>query len=630
MFNEELEKFNNSSNIEKILKLNLYYEANAAYFICQIIKDESSYDIFLIYLCLIFKLDIDELYSFILNKNNSKTFSSWEKGILGFGVGADSSSYNPLSLAALLKNYLEKNKNNNDFKDRINKLFDDVLNNFIDKYESFIILGDNRLDIYKFAAYFFEKNKNINLLNKLFENLLDKNPSFIDFDYKCAFCSGLYYATKIKGLYRKISISDLNRILCYTFDVIGDAEKKDVTAYFIKQLDDIYELNKDGDEEALYDFFNKINSLRKPLVNDELFKLLESREYYRKYSSKDSLCKVYDNIINEILSGNIGYHDLIVMAGLGCYSNFINLDYLKLFMDSKSIEFKKSLLIPIIYADLTKLRKEKNLTFSINFGMSTYKWGLDGVYIMEKDALFISKEHILKCRDPLRFLVKLEYCLYHEVMHAEQSKLLMDNPMFNSNNLLMSIDSLLPDSYYEVNYHDISYEKDANAQAFVYAMTYFEKYPRAKDLVLMCFSDSVDDMKNYVKLVREEGSNKEYSNLFQLFLDYAAQGLSAFDYYKYPLLEMVFERDPKDGSCFLKSDDYFEDLRSKYMNDTDSIEKREALRCLDMIDYQKRVKQFFIDNGNYSGVIVTKGIDGYDDLRKSIENLIGKPPEVKR
>lgn len=642
-----LENFDNLNNIEKIAVINAFYSIdNSAKMLNVMVDFPNKCDFLLIYICLVFGYSPKELFDLVKVSKKLYVSSSIMLEFNSFGLQQDYllKGYDSATLFSKLGDYLSSNKDDPKFKDRINKLYNEVLNSFVDNFKFFELPGF-RLDPFKFVTSEFLYNNNVDYLNNMFTNLMSKNSYFDRYDYKSAFSNGFWLASKIKGLYRKISNDSIEDICFSSFKKLNSKERKVKTVELIGQFDSIYELNKD-DEEGLYVFFSMVSKYKSIFVNKELYHLLESRDYYRKYSAKNTINKIYDNIINEIKEGSIGHHTFEIMVGLGLSDKFDNLDYLKLFMESNDEEFKKSLIISIICANFQKMKKSKNLSVSIEFTTISNKRSTIGYYSAERDILFVDKNYILNCGNPLECLIKFENTLFHEVTHAEQRQMIKNKPQFNSLNLLMSIEYLLmdiDDDYYKENYSDISFERDARAQAYVHTMIYFDKYPKAKKIIEKQYAETVDNMRNYIKLNKVFPLEDGYSNLFKLLIGnfFAAEDEDDLkfnkEYYlKYPLIKMVFDFDEKTGVLSLKPDSYFRELRLKYIQMPDSVQKRKALECLDMIDYEKNVMKFFKDkaselNGFESDNIeIGRQISSYEELEKIVENECGKAPEVKR
>ena len=561
----------------------------------------------------------------IKSASNVAIVSCSEKGIFDAAKKADYKS----KILDILHEYVSK-MDNDELDDKVSEDLVTFADN-LDKVDKAMF------PMTKFIEYplrntiinniFINEFMDYDVLSKIYNNVLLRNPNLAALDYGKILEENVELLFNVKGIFRRCS-SELFNLLCYE-----DMEEDD-----FEDLSNIYrsiiDLNKE-DDKGLRWFFKEISTrLNK---NEKLRNYLLEQDYFKTYAPVN-MDKVYDEYIDKLMNGNNDI-DESLLKDLGSYKGFINKfdTLLDKFVSSNDKNFKKTLAVPLVVALIEKQKEKYDIDFENVFTTTILKSSTFGSYDKDNKVMYINPIFFKQYDDVDRGLVKAFETVFHETRHACQYKDIENNDSLSYDNLVMAIDSILKDEeqiigYYNSNYEQISYEKDARDKSYVDTMTIFRKYPHLQNMV-------TEDNKNDYRLnkyVRRETFNNsdDYYGIIDHFYELVQNGFivcqneeeleftkSTFN--RYPVVSQFFDIDYDKRTVRYRTEEELRNKANTYKEG--SIERKEAEYSIKAFNYARKVGKYIKDNNSF--VMDRKDNKHYDsNFIEEVINNVGKSP----
>ena len=373
--------------------------------------------------------------------------------------------------------YLKKYDLLNDYlkdKEKVDETTYDDLRNFannLDKIDM-LIFQDSKNSILSrenIINTIFSSNIDIEILSKIFHNVLLKNPYLKSFNYEEILINDETYVEKISGLYRKMPKVFFDY---FQSDDIKEDELESLNIFIFN----IGKINEE-DEQGLLWFFGQLSS-KMPERFDNYFK--ENNEYYKKYSN--NINASFDNSVDKLLKGEKDI-DSSIIESLGSSQKFKDNFYVLLdkFINSNDKEYQKALLAPLTRS-LAELQKEKyGLSFNIVNTTNRLNNNTFGYFNQDDNILYINPFMFDAFEDKKKAFVYACEAIFHETRHALQHKDIEEDSSYDFDNLMLAMDYYLSrnnfNGYYKRNYDNLSYEKDARNASAIKTMEFFKDYP---------------------------------------------------------------------------------------------------------------------------------------------------------
>lgn len=633
-----INEFKSLNIVEKIVLISMYYNSGSNFVLNELIKVDDNVEYFL-------------LYDLLTNNDPRKKIGNelLEKiYLLKFTNGIETLKYS--------YDYVNSLDNDNNviiskLNEKLIKLINEFALSFQNNYKILIECKELGINIFDITNLLFSSSYNVPVeqLNQIYQNVMSKSLEFHTFSYKNLFKKDLTLATKIDGIITNIPNENLFEIMYYfwqsdKYNKLNDSQKGELIEKLVNQIEQIYELNKNN-EEALICFFYLISLCKEKGLNDELFAKLETKDYYLQYSNSKNLTNIFHNMLEEIKRGEFVEHNFLLLQQLGEEKEFAQLDSLELFMNSNDPNFQRQLIIPIIMKDIKRFKDEFGIDVDVQFNTEHHDNDIGGYYDDKNNCIFINKSLIYSNTSPIEILYTCENIIFHEMRHLKQHKIVEKDSNLTYINLLMAMEMMIHDNnsdYYSENYANISFEQDARAQAYTYVMNYFKNYPEVQLKIRKQFEEKVDLMHNFIKKERED-EKISYRSIFDIFTETVAVYIDKNDdritqfaigkFNKYPIISKIFDFDRDSGKIFLRPQEYFDKLYQQYMKEEDSEEKIEALRCLDLIQYEIKITEFIKKHSYYEEELsdlsyfrkikLGEDFETYEDVVESIKSEVG-------
>ena len=468
---------------------------------------------------------------------------------------------------------------------------------------------------------------NYDVLSRIYNNVLLRNPNLAALDYGKMIEENAELLFNVKGIFRKCN-NNIFELLC----------NKDINEEDFDDLSNMYktiiELNKD-DDKGLRWFFKEINSRLNN--NEKLRNYLIEQDYFKIYASVN-MDNIYNECIDKLMNNNNDI-DSSLLEGLGSYKGFIDKfdDLLDKFVQSDNKEFKRTLAVPLVVALIEKQKDKYNLDYKNVFTTTVLKSSTFGSYDRENNIMYVNPIFFNQYEDVDKGLVRAFETVFHETRHACQYKVIENNDALSYDNLVMAIDKVLREEeqilgYYNNNYEQISYEKDARDKAYVDTMSVFKKYPV---LQKKCkHNDNTDyRLSNYLR--RETfDNNDDYFGIVDHFYEAIEASLNASYndeelelakkcFERYPVINQFFEIDYDNKTVRYRTDEELRNKVNTYKEGT--IERKEAEYSLKAFNYARKVGKYIKDNDSF--VMNRKDNKHYDSnfIEEVIEH-VGKSP----
>ncbi len=464
------------------------------------------------------------------------------------------------------------------------------------------------------------------ILSNIFENTLTSNKKLSSFDYSFIIKERPELLLSIKGLYRKCN-SDF-------FDLITSLEISEEYLSFLKEMiEDTIKCNS-NDKEGIIWFLDEISL--KASKRPELKEFIENLDIYKEY--KSNIEKTYEESLNQLLNGNSKVDEKILYK-LGKYEGFKEKNDLLLnkYMESNDNEYQKKLIIPLVVSLIEKLKKENDLDFETVFSTTLLDNRTLGSYNWQNNVLYVNPGVFELFDDMEMALVMSINTVFHEVRHAKQKKELKETKDLNYNALLMAMDKILSQNtifgFYQTNYRDISFERDARECAYVDTMTYFKDHKNAQNKI------TKEDFEKY-KLsdyIRKESTfNVEvYQGILGLFINEINSTLKYYqgdneqleeyinELKEFPVIFTFFDLDLNLMQIKPKDDKYFSEKVDEIMKMPDSLSKKEQLYSIKAFKYALKVNEY-----TKNEFVHKEGTEvGYnEEVIKEIEENVGQSP----
>lgn len=580
-------------------------------------------------------------------KNNlSKVRNSLKENIISRRLNKERQEkiYNRESKEYKLLNKYLKNINDKDVEELSKR---DLQTLFLNLHNVDKALFDNSCRFYNKSIiinYLFNKSGlDLKLIDKIYNDVLLKNESLISFDYNPIIMSDSKFVRNIRGLFRKCNNDYFKS---FSNQLITNEKCKKIN----QMLQDVVRINN-NDEIGLGWFFIQFNMN----ASSKLKNYLNQFDYYNKYSNVD-IKGMYDGVIDKLLKKDVNDINPAIIETIGLYNGFIDKydTFLNLFYNSKDSRYHDLLLIPLITGLIEKKKREYGLNFRAVLTKKDINNGNFRFYNPGENILFINPHILKQYSDKKEAFANSVKTLFHEIRHVKQfndieKKLTLRNDSVlssidtiahlalpihrekkNSNinisfdNLLMAMDSamnILNPRYYEHNYQNISYERDARKAAYVESMEFF------KDR---------EDMKKYLKkeedislsssIMREDPDSYDASTfrvgIIDLFVKYCNEKMKVGKigsiieiFTKYPILSRFFTIRIRSNEVVPRDEKHFDKVLKEIDRNLNLSKKKEALYSVKMFNYAIRM-QSYLSNYNFMSI---------DD--ESIETELGPKPK---
>ena len=417
---------------------------------------------------------------------------------------------------------------------------------------------------------------NLELLDKIYNEVLLKVDCLKSFDYNCIFAINPFLMADIKGMYRH-----MNKV---TFDgYFGKKSPKDLQDGLIN---DICKHNID-DEEGLKWFLSNVNdrAVKKRRVDRYLTK---HNKYYKDFKENNKY--LYDNVVISLLTGKLDIDEKL-LENLGFQEAFLaNYDeFFKMFMTTDNKELQKALLLPLTVGLIEKQNDKYDLDIGVYLSHSQLREKSFGVYLHADKSIYINPMYLDNSDDYILLFANAADTVFHETRHAKQYDEMENRDDFDYSLLLMSMDSILSvkesrSGYYTTNYLDISFERDAVSKAHEDFVEFFKDYPDIKSKTVG-LDKSTNEFPDYI---REEDNNGKitYFTVVDKFMENINSAIQNFracnaesivdDYLEqfdcHPVIKNFFDIDkngimPKSEEYFMEKIKEFESIEDKEERD---------------------------------------------------------------
>ncbi len=475
-------------------------------------------------------------------------------------------------------------------------------------------LSASKIDTYSLATDLLT-NDDIDVEDraKLFNTLIENNPFFSSFDRKNLIKKNPYTLVCFKNM---LKYAD-DKIIDNFIDSLAYGVESDDPEEIMDDLETIFDmLNYNNKDESKYlkSFYEYFDSKR-----NDYKKLFECLDNVKSYNSIQREKFDIDDTINKLLEGNevsLSNNEINLLIDSDLFKdNFKNL--LDKFINSNNIEYKKSLILPLILYESNVIKDKKNLEYNVTFEDSRENNKTLGYYNEETKELFINKNYIVNNASN-EILVIFMNTLFHETTHAKQWQhdLKKDEPDFEIVNFIMDkeLSSKFLSEYYNDNYYNISYEVDARTKAYVESCTFFKDYPELLDIAEKTCKYPYDAREGELKV---SDLTKCYSTSLGCFMDEVFFDESELD--KYPALKYFFNFEKLE----LKNGDYFYKVKNKSKEELEELINLETdpVRKAKYIESAK-VLNHLVDVNNYLKTeLFTKSTDKKEVVEKVEENV---------
>lgn len=452
----------------------------------------------------------------------------------------------------------------------------------------------------KIIKYLFNySGMDMDIINKIYQEVLLQNETLLSYDYTPIILFNNKYIRNIKGLFKKchedffkeFSKYHLSRQKCETINQI---------------LADVVRINSD-DEIGLAWFFSQMNMH----IPNNLKKYLEKFDYYNKYSNID-IKKMYDAAINKLLNGDTKGIDFSIITSIGLYNGFLDKydEFLDKFCNSENREYQDLLLIPLTTGLAEIQRRKNNLDFRILLTNHNLENNTVGLYNYEFNFLYINPAFIKLFYNKKEALAYACKTVFHEVRHAKQELEIKRNNSLNFDTLLLSMDkvlSIIVPKYYDYNYSNISFEKDARRAGYIESVNLFKD---REDIGQYLEEEKEDGL--FTLLTREDPSKADKSSnecsIIQLFTSKCNEFIKAKGLHNlisiikgYPILNRYFDIDLLKRKIQPRDNKYFDKTLDRVDQITDASKKKDALYAIKMFNYALKVQKYIDEkNLNYS------------------------------
>lgn len=497
---------------------------------------------------------------------------------------------------------------------------------------------------------------------EIFDNLLEKNPAYLSFDYDNLLNENINVFSEVKGLINKISEDGLLKL----FD---DSELKEypeeyheeIINYAASEFEKIIKFNL-NDPDSLKFLIMKLENIR--YIQDSVFlkRILESQTYKEACDSVKLGDDINKKILDDILSGNLSkeFEALYIKFAASdlMIENYDNLLALLLNGNEFDDKFNRHLATTLLIGLSNKIKKEKNLEFDLSFSNETMENDMFGYYqdksdkenSSKKSKLYLNKYYIYSQEDYIDAFIEGVNTTYHELRHANQFQHLLGKKEWNYDSMVQAMDNYLiedgyHESYYSDNYWFISFEVDARLESYIETRRFFKDYPHIQDDVDERFMEFIPAIKNKTRqgylepistplgmfkreidltidVMKDQRREKEKANLTieewinQLFT-------------KYPSLSLIFKYNTETETFEYQSEEYFQSKLQEFQNEPVSKESEEAIYCIQNILYDLKLTKHF-ENQDLYKVTEEKDEDAKDTLIDEIEreaiSEVGAPP----
>lgn len=515
----------------------------------------------------------------------------------------------------------------------------DDLDDFIKQY----VHLPNHSDPFSMVSDFLtSKEVSVSQKQTIFDKVLSKNE-FASFDYDGLVKKDYTPFTEVVGLFNKLS-SNAVRYLLSMNNVVDIVDREKITPV---------EASKQIGENILNTIrCNKANKdeLRKMIMKLEfarskdtklLFTYLDMSDEYKqvkeeldlsmdrnfleriKYriSSKHVLPeKISNKILQDLLSGKSSI-EFDTFSTEFAQSPVMQKNYnqlLSVLMNEKLDDKTQRLLATTLLVGLSeKIKKDWKLEYEFVFNDTEMQNNVLGSYNngeFGEKRLYFNKFFINGQKDWKKGFVQGVNTIYHELQHAKQFQHDLRKKEWNYDIMQQSMDhyiatQLLNQKYYNSNYHYISYESDARAQAYVNTMKFFEGYDDAQQIV----REDLDEELDQIRMRCREGYNVNYFTGFtfltETFIQAANRALEANQlsddekarankrkpldeiYEKYPSLQLIFNYNEEENRVELQSEEYFNSKLAEFRKNPEK--NSEAIYCIENILYDNKAKDKF-------------------------------------
>ena len=497
---------------------------------------------------------------------------------------------------------------------------------------------------------------------EIFDNLLEKNPAYLSFDYDNLLNENINVFSEVKGLINKISEDGLLKL----FD---DSELKEypeeyheeIINYAAGEFEKIIKFNL-NDPDSLKFLIMKLENIR--YIQDSVFlkRILESQTYKEACDSVKLGNDINKKILDDILSGNLSkeFETLYIKFAASdlMIENYDNLLALLLNGNEFDDKFNRHLATTLLIGLSNKRKKEKNLEFDLSFSNETMENDMFGYYqdksdkenSSKKSKLYLNKYYIYSQEDYIDAFIEGVNTTYHELRHANQFQHLLRKKEWNYDSMVQAMDNYLiedgyHESYYRDNYWFISFEVDARLESYIETRRFFKDYPHIQDDVDEKFMEFIPAIKNktrqgylepfstplgmfkkeidlMIDVMKDQRREKEKANLTieewinQLFT-------------KYPSLSLIFKYNTETETFEYQSEEYFQSKLQEFQNEPASKESEEAIYCIQNILYDLKLTKHF-ENQDLYKVTEEKDEESKDTLIDEIEreaiSEVGAPP----
>ena len=348
---------------------------------------------------------------------------------------------------------------------------------------------------------------------EIFDNLLEKNPAYLSFDYDNLLNENINVFSEVKGLINKISEDGLLKL----FD---DSELKEypeeyheeIINYATGEFEKIIKFNL-NDPDSLKFLIMKLENIR--YIQDSVFlkRILESQTYKEACDSVKLGNDINKKILDDILSGNLSkeFETLYIKFAASdlMIENYDNLLALLLNGNEFDDKFNRHLATTLLIGLSNKRKKEKNLEFDLSFSNETMENDMFGYYqdksdkenSSKKSKLYLNKYYIYSQEDYIDAFIEGVNTTYHELRHANQFQHLLRKKEWNYDSMVQAMDNYLiedgyHESYYSDNYWFISFEVDARLESYIETRRFFKDYPHIQDDVDEKFMEFIPAIKN--------------------------------------------------------------------------------------------------------------------------------------
>ena len=270
--------------------------------------------------------------------------------------------------------------------------------------------------------------------------------------------------------------------------------------------------------------------------------------------------------------------------------------YIDLIIKSNDLNTKKILANIVIISLVNRFKAIEELDFSVSFDLDNKS--ILGLYNKNKKIINVNTSFMNSLDDFNYNFVLCISSLFHELDHVKQYKNVKKKKL-DFNNLIMAIDMILgdiygEDDYYDNNYHNLSFEIDAECKSYISTNKLFSKYADLIDRYRKSISVKKD---NYV---RKDGLY--YYEIICLFVEKMNYLLSLDKKYKrifdeYPVIYEFF--DIIDNQLRFKTDKYFKKKLSDIEKSSLSIKNKKMVHSIKCFLREKRIYKELSPNYDY-------------------------------